>query len=121
MNAKQLGNVLDRFGELPVKLQVGKRVFEVKGVMSVAPGSTDAILSIEKLKTTRTKKEKETVKLQATVEVVVEKVTKKEREKLIAKGCADNDQALTLAKAKAFIEKAKMRGCTITVGKVTAG
>lgn len=114
MNALSLTQALQKFGTKNLKIQIGKKMFEVAGVMPSDPATpADAFLSVAKLKVVKPPKEKQVVNLTLTVQVEVEKITKKEKVKLMATGTPDNEQALHMAKAVAFMGKAKMRGCKV--------
>lgn len=114
MNGLSLAQALHPLGTKNLKVQIGKKVFEVVGVMPSDPGTpADAFLSVAKLKVAKPLKEKQVVNLTLTVQVEVEKITKKEKVKLMATGTPDNEQALHMAKAVAFMGKAKMRGCKV--------
>lgn len=118
MKASGLFAKLAAHGNRELKIQVGKRVYEVSDLLPVDPHNTaDAFLAVAKIKKPRTPKEKQVSNVTLTIEVEVEKVTKKEQAKLVAAGTADNDVALAQAKALAFINKAKMRGCKILSAK----
>jgi len=115
MNSTELARALQAYGSRELKIQVGKRVYKVGGLLPVDPTSpADAYLSVEKIKKVRSPKEVQVINVTLTVNVEVEKVTKKEKAALLAAGVADNDNtALAAAKAKLFLEKAKKRGCKL--------
>jgi hypothetical protein len=114
VKANALFAKLAAHGSRELKIQVGKRVYEVSDLLPVDPHNTaDAFLAVAKIKKPRVPKEKQVSKIVLSVEVEVEKVTKKEKDKLVAAGTADNDAALSTAKAMAFLNKAKMRGCKV--------
>lgn len=97
-----------------IKVQVGKRVYEVMGVLPTDPAApSDAYLSVNKLARTPNTKEENPVEIALTVKINVLKVTKKEKEKLLAAGIEDTPEALARAKAEQFLKRAKMRGCAI--------
>ena len=114
MKANALFAKLAQHGGRELKVQVGKRVYEVSDLLPVDPQNTaDAFLAVAKIKKPRTPKEKQVSKVVLTVEIEVEKVTKKEKEKLVAAGAHEDEGSLAQAKAIAFLQKAKMRGCKL--------